>query len=75
MNPARSIGPAIAAMNFHSIWIYIVAPVIGTVSGATLYNLLRARKPSAMTEKQASSRISNRLNPVYSGFKSWHLKD
>ena len=65
MNPARTIGPAIAAQNFLSIWIYIVAPVIGSVSAATLYNLLRARRPSALSEKNASSRMSNNLNPVY----------
>lgn len=41
MNPARSIGPAIATQNFHKIWIYIVAPVIGTIIGAFLYELLR----------------------------------
>ena len=29
MNPARSLGPAIAALNFESIWLYVVAPVIG----------------------------------------------
>ena len=29
MNPARSLGPAIAAQNFESIWLYVVAPVIG----------------------------------------------
>ena len=29
MNPARSLGPAIAALNFESIWLYVVSPVIG----------------------------------------------
>lgn len=29
MNPARSIGPALAAMNFEYLWIYIIAPVVG----------------------------------------------
>ncbi|KAJ0975012.1 hypothetical protein J5N97_016977 [Dioscorea zingiberensis] len=41
MNPARSLGPAIATMNFEEIWIYIVSPVIGTVAGSTLYQFLR----------------------------------
>lgn len=29
MNPARSIGPAVAAFNFDSLWIYLFAPIIG----------------------------------------------
>jgi aquaporin Z len=29
MNPARSLAPAIISGNFHAIWIYIVAPLIG----------------------------------------------
>ncbi len=29
MNPARSMGPAIASKNISSLWIYIFAPVLG----------------------------------------------
>lgn len=29
MNPARSIGPAVAAWSFDSLWIYLTAPVAG----------------------------------------------
>ncbi|MEM7808670.1 MAG: aquaporin [Planctomycetota bacterium] len=29
MNPARSIGPAIAAVDFQHLWLYCVAPIIG----------------------------------------------
>ena len=32
MNPARSLGPALASGNFTDFWIYIV----GTISGAAL---------------------------------------
>ncbi|XP_058092140.1 aquaporin NIP1-1-like [Magnolia sinica] len=41
MNPARSIGPAIVAKHYHSLWIYIVAPVFGAIAGSTLYTLLQ----------------------------------
>ncbi|KAK9003758.1 hypothetical protein V6N11_018657 [Hibiscus sabdariffa] len=43
LNPARSLGPAIVSRNFHTIWIYLTAPVIGAVSGALMYRLLRLR--------------------------------
>nr|MCH9698927.1 aquaporin [Gammaproteobacteria bacterium] len=31
MNPARSLGPAIASMQLTSLWIYMIAPVIGAL--------------------------------------------
>lgn len=31
MNPARSLGPALASMNLESIWLYLTAPVIGAI--------------------------------------------
>lgn len=41
MNPARSLGPAIVSNRFEGIWIYIVAPICGAISGAWVYNLIR----------------------------------
>lgn len=41
MNPARSLAPAILSGNFEHIWIYIMAPVVGTVSGAMSYKKLK----------------------------------
>lgn len=31
MNPARSIGPAVIAKNFSSLWIYLLAPLLGAI--------------------------------------------
>ncbi len=42
MNPARSLGPALASGNLHALWIYLTAPVIGAAVGAVLYQFLRA---------------------------------
>ena len=41
MNPARSLGPALAASSWGDIWIYIAGPLVGAVGGAFLYQLVR----------------------------------
>jgi aquaporin NIP len=41
MNPARSLGPAIAASDFTSIWVYLTAPFLGAVIAAVTYQFLR----------------------------------
>lgn len=37
MNPARSIAPALFALKFEQLWIYILAPSFGAVVGAVSY--------------------------------------
>jgi aquaporin NIP len=41
MNPARSLGPALAAGELGALWIYLLAPLIGAPLGALAYQLLR----------------------------------
>jgi len=41
MNPARSLGPAIAAGEWTDLWLYIVGPVVGAALGAVAYQLVR----------------------------------
>ncbi len=41
MNPARSLGPAIAAMDFSQIWIYLIGPVVGSSAAALVYGWYR----------------------------------
>ena len=38
LNPARTIGPAIAAGIFTDIWLYIVGPAVGAILAGLLYN-------------------------------------
>lgn len=40
MNPARSLAPALVGGTFSSLWLYILAPVIGAVAGAFVYRLI-----------------------------------
>src|SRR3954451_1322914 len=42
MNPARSLGPAIAASDFTAIWVYLSAPLLGAAAAAAVYAFLRA---------------------------------
>ena len=49
MNPARSIGPALATGEWSSIWIYIAGPVAGTVLGALAYQLTRGPRGGSPT--------------------------
>jgi aquaporin NIP len=41
MNPMRSAGPALVSGDLHALWVYIVAPVVGTSIGALAYQLVR----------------------------------
>lgn len=40
VNPARSLGPAIVALDFTSIWIYLTAPFIGAAVGWGVFRLI-----------------------------------
>jgi MIP family channel proteins len=41
MNPARSLGPALASGQFQDLWIYFVGPVVGAAVGGLAYQLVR----------------------------------
>jgi MIP family channel proteins len=45
LNPARSIGPAIATGNFTDLWVYLVGPALGGVAAGLLYKLLYEEHP------------------------------
>lgn len=36
MNPVRSLGPAVVSWNFEYLWIYLVAPVAGAMTGVAI---------------------------------------
>ncbi|XP_019170332.1 PREDICTED: probable aquaporin NIP5-1 [Ipomoea nil] len=44
MNPVRTLGPAVAAGNYDSIWIYLVAPTLGALAGAAAYTVVKLQE-------------------------------
>jgi aquaporin NIP len=44
MNPARSLGPALAAGEWRDFWIYVVGPLAGASAGALAYQLVRGER-------------------------------
>ncbi|XP_051140967.1 probable aquaporin NIP5-1 [Andrographis paniculata] len=55
MNPVRTLGPAVAAGNYKSIWIYLVAPTLGAVAGAGIYSLVKLRGDDELEPRQTRS--------------------
>jgi MIP family channel proteins len=41
MNPARSFGPALVGGTWTALWVYLLAPLIGSATAALLYRWLR----------------------------------
>jgi aquaporin Z len=41
MNPARSLAPAVVSLRVESLWIYLVAPVLGAVAGVAAWRCVR----------------------------------
>jgi glycerol uptake facilitator-like aquaporin len=45
MNTARSLAPALVSGELTALWIYIVAPPLGAVAGALVYDFVRGDHP------------------------------
>jgi aquaporin NIP len=50
MNPARSLGPALASGEWTDFWIYLIGPVAGAALGALAYQLVRGEHPQGVAE-------------------------
>ena len=47
MNPARSLGPGLVSGDLSSIWVYLLAPLLGAAIAGVAYQLLRSETTSA----------------------------
>jgi MIP family channel proteins len=56
MNPMRSLGPALVSGDLHALWLYILAPIIGTSLGALAYQFVRGEhpQPAAVSTEDAA---------------------
>ena len=50
MNPARSLAPGLVAGDLHEIWVYLLAPVVGTALGGLAYQFVRGESPRRAPE-------------------------
>ncbi|XP_044478459.1 aquaporin NIP1-1-like [Mangifera indica] len=61
MNPARSLGPAVASGLYKNLWVYIITPIIGATAAALIYSVLRVPKP----EKEEPLETKSIYNQLY----------
>ena len=52
MNTARSFGPALVSGEWHDFWVYALAPPMGAIAGALLYQFVRGgpERPDPVTK-------------------------
>ncbi|CAL9043006.1 aquaporin NIP2-1 [Musa acuminata AAA Group] len=66
MNPARTLGPALASNKFDSLWVYFVGPPVGTVAGALAYSFIRLDEHSLSSQKDSQKSPSLKMRRMQS---------
>ncbi len=57
VNPDRALGPAIMSGTFTSLWLYLLAPIVGGAAAALLYsNVVAKAAPPWMTATREPGR-------------------
>ena len=60
MNPARSLGPALVSGDLDSLWIYLIAPLVGASLGALAYQYLRGLSSTPPPPRCSAPRSARR---------------
>ena len=55
IKPLRTLGPAIAAGNYKSIWVYLLAPTLGALAGAAVYTFVKLQGDETETPRPVRS--------------------
>ncbi len=61
MNPARSLGPALASGTWSDFWIYLMGPILGAAAGALAYQAIRGHPENLSTPEDADGTRAVRL--------------
>jgi len=66
MNPARTLGPALASGYYKGLWVYFVGPPLGTLLGAWSYNFIRFHETRQVHAVSSAPSISIKLRRMRS---------
>eukprot|EP00296_Roombia_truncata_P005330 JP442240.1.p2 GENE.JP442240.1~~JP442240.1.p2 ORF type:complete len:92 (+),score=7.30 JP442240.1:41-277(+) len=64
INPARSLGPAIASGVWTSNWVFFVGPCVGSVLSAVIYTVVFAKRATSPSSRR---RPASEHQPLRSG--------
>lgn len=59
MNPARTIGPALASGTYTDLWIYFVGPLVGAPLGALAYQYMRGEHPRSVAAEPRAGELAD----------------
>ena len=59
MNPARSLGPAVASLNFTAFWIYLLGPAVGALLAVPAWRIVRPANYNQQQDKRRPRRRAN----------------
>jgi aquaporin Z len=64
LNPARSMGSAVPAMNFSTLWIYFIAPPLGMLLAAEAFTAVRSVRCAKLHHQNARRCIFCQQSPA-----------
>ena len=50
VNPVRSLSPAVVSGSYTALWVYLIAPMVGSIAGWGLYRILMSPEDEVSVE-------------------------